>query len=378
MITLTGHPVVDAVAQLNLQGNMVHHSWYQHLRYINKRGEFTDPWACLILADIVYWHRPVEVRDESTGHIIGYRKKFADDKLQRSLESFSQLLGCSCKVAREALTLLEKIGVVQVEVRPHQTKFGVIPSAMFVTLVPDRLQQITHPLSMPETLEKSFIPKWDRRNAEMGTPLCPNGYEGTPKWVGRNAEMGILSLYRDFSENTQKSLSPQTPLSAPPEPEPEEERERILKKGEEKPKEPDKPVVVAKPIKSEQQSQPLDNLTEGEREPFEKFVRDEYRKETGQEIRRLHSFLADQKDFDYWHDRFIISSAGQAAKQEAIAAQYDWPNHPRLKEFLQQIIDAGGWKWTQQVEAEREWRAAFYEWAFKSQVLADYAEEVYK
>ncbi|MFP1483844.1 hypothetical protein ACLB1S_19830 [Escherichia coli] len=35
-------------------------------------------------SEIVYWYRPTEVRDEHTGALLGYRKRFQGDKLQRS------------------------------------------------------------------------------------------------------------------------------------------------------------------------------------------------------------------------------------------------------------------------------------------------------
>ncbi len=200
MSSLTGHPVVDAVSKLHFQGNTVHHSWYQHIRYANKRGEFTDHVACLILADIVYWYRPVEIRNELSGHIIGYRKKFAEDKLQRSPEAFAKLLGCSEKVARDALSLLEKLEIIDIELRAVHTAFGTIPTTMFIGLNPERLEQITHSLSKPETLGKSLSPKSVRRNAQIGKKECPNGKQALPISAISLTEMGNSSIYRFHRE----------------------------------------------------------------------------------------------------------------------------------------------------------------------------------
>jgi hypothetical protein len=207
----TGHATVDIVGQLHLTGNIVHHSWYQHIRYSNKRGEFTDPWAALILADIVYWYRPVEIRNEQTGHLIGYRKKFAEDKLQRSPTAFSELLCCSEKVARDALSLLESLELIDIELRAIKTGFGVVPTAMFIGLNPQRLQEITHNTSKPETLEKSFLPKSVRRNAEMGKKECRNGQSATTKSVTSSAEMGNSSIYKDFSKEFTENNPPLPP-----------------------------------------------------------------------------------------------------------------------------------------------------------------------
>lgn len=204
----TGHPVVDAIGALHLAGNVIHHSWYRHVRYSNKRGEFTDYVAVLILADIVYWYRPVEVRDEQTGHLVGYRKKFAEDKLQRSPAAFSELLCCTEKVARDALAVLEDIGLIDVELRAVKTGFGVVPTAMFIGLNPQRLQEITHNTSIAESIEKSFLPKSVRRNAEMGKKECRNGQGAIPKSVRSDAQMGDSSLYKEFS----KDYSENSPL----------------------------------------------------------------------------------------------------------------------------------------------------------------------
>lgn len=197
----TGHAVVDSIGKLHVTGNLVHHSWYQHVRYSNKRGEFTDPWAVLILADIVYWYRPIEVRDEQTGHLIGYRKKFSEDKLQRSPSAFSKLLCCSEKVVRDALTLLESIGLIDIELRSVSTGFGVVPTAMFIGLNPARVHEITHNTSMAGSTEKPSLPKSVTRLSQMGREATPNGQGGMPKSDSHGAEMGYPSIYKEFSKD---------------------------------------------------------------------------------------------------------------------------------------------------------------------------------
>ena len=66
-----------------------------------------------------------------------------------------------------------------------------------------------------------------------------------------------------------------------------------------------------------------------------------------------------------WEDlyrQFQVSDAGRKAKQEAIAAQYDWENDPRFDEWLRRAFYEGR-AWVQENEAEREQRNAFLEWA---------------
>ena len=63
-ITLkTGNPIVDEVATLNITGNVIPHAWYYTI--VNEKGK-VNYLAINILADIVYWYRPTEHRDETT------------------------------------------------------------------------------------------------------------------------------------------------------------------------------------------------------------------------------------------------------------------------------------------------------------------------
>ncbi|MGI2907643.1 hypothetical protein [Tolypothrix sp. VBCCA 56010] len=107
----TGQPTVDAIGRMNfLEGSYVPHTWLKHLTYTTKRGIYTHHLAVLLLADIVYWYRPTVVKDEQTGEILGWKKKFDADKLQRSYEAIAAHLGSTYKQAREAVLFLKDIG----------------------------------------------------------------------------------------------------------------------------------------------------------------------------------------------------------------------------------------------------------------------------
>lgn len=199
----TGCASVDIVGSIRFAGNLVPHSWYQHIRYVNKRGEFVDPWAALILADIVYWYRPTEVRDETTGEVIGYRKKFADNKLQRSPSAFSKLLGCSAKVIRASLALLEKLGLIDIELRSKATSYGKIPNLMFIGLNALKIKEITESSTkfsatkIPETLdpigEELPCPEMDEGHLPISGDGCPELRTLDPETVNS-------SIYIDYAE----------------------------------------------------------------------------------------------------------------------------------------------------------------------------------
>ena len=80
----TNNPIVDAVGQMNITGNIIPEAWYKTI--VNEKGK-VNLLAVHILSDIVYWYRPTEVRDENTLSVT-YEKKFKDnDFLQRSSTS---------------------------------------------------------------------------------------------------------------------------------------------------------------------------------------------------------------------------------------------------------------------------------------------------
>ena len=106
----------------------------------------------------------------------------------------------------------------------------------------------------------------------------------------------------------------------------------------------------------------INSLSEGEGESFEKFVREEWKRLKGEEIVSLERFLAREEDIKNWHQRFLNSPAGREAKKRAIAAQFDWRNDPRFDDWIWKAFN-GGYLWTQEDEAEREQRYAFYCWA---------------
>ncbi|MDV2997600.1 MAG: hypothetical protein N4J56_007305 [Chroococcidiopsis sp. SAG 2025] len=112
----------------------------------------------------------------------------------------------------------------------------------------------------------------------------------------------------------------------------------------------------------------IQTLSDSERENFEKFVRDEWKKltarngESGEEIVSLERFLAREEDIRNWHQRFLSSAAGRAAKKKAIATSHDWRNNKRFSEWIWEAFNRG-YEWVQEDEAEREQRKAFYDWA---------------
>jgi hypothetical protein len=137
-----GSPVASMIG-LEITGNVIPLEWFNHIKHKNGKPHTT---AIMLLADIVYWYRPIEERDEKTGKVTGYRKKFEADKLQRSYSAFANLYGYTKNQIREAIDVLEELGVVSTEFRHPVINGQKLGNVLYIELKVDTLLKITHPL----------------------------------------------------------------------------------------------------------------------------------------------------------------------------------------------------------------------------------------
>lgn len=134
--------VVEQIGEINFQGNVVPINWFKHIK--TDAGK-PDAIGVMLLSDIIYWYRPIEIRDEATGQIIGYKKKFKADKLQRSYEQFSELFGFTKSQVKRAIKRLEKAGIITVEFRNITTESGLkLCNVMYIEPVPEKIKEITY------------------------------------------------------------------------------------------------------------------------------------------------------------------------------------------------------------------------------------------
>lgn len=84
----TGNQTVDAMASIQLTGNIIPQIWYKQIVRDNGKPHLL---AISILADITYWYRPTEIRDPGSGQFMGFKKKFAGDLLQRSYQQIPHI-----------------------------------------------------------------------------------------------------------------------------------------------------------------------------------------------------------------------------------------------------------------------------------------------
>lgn len=139
----TGNAIVDEISEMNISGNVVPLAWFQTM--VNENGK-PMLLAIDILADIVYWYRPKEIRDEGTGALLGFKKRFKADYLQRSYRQIEDRFGVSKKQARNAIDYLCGIGVIRKHLRNENIGDGVVlHNSMYLELVPEKLKELTYP-----------------------------------------------------------------------------------------------------------------------------------------------------------------------------------------------------------------------------------------
>ena len=137
----TGSDVVDALGEMNFEGNIIPDNWYKTVTKENGKAYLL---AICILSEIVYWYRPTYDKDEYTGDAI-YTKKFRGDLLQKSYSELADLLGESKRAVKAAMDRLEELGIILREFRDLEfSTGGVATNVMYVHLNVQRLREVTY------------------------------------------------------------------------------------------------------------------------------------------------------------------------------------------------------------------------------------------
>lgn len=176
--------ILEKMRKLNISGNVIPMSWYQTIRRKGKepcgRNE-GNPYhtAIMLLGDIVYWYRPTEIRDEITGAVVGYKKKFHSDLLQKNYESYANQFGISKRQAQESIIFLEKLGVIKRVFRNVPSNGTILVNVLYLFLNVDRLEELTYPEETMNILEpddftdesepEEILPYPEKNQCEEGT-----------------------------------------------------------------------------------------------------------------------------------------------------------------------------------------------------------------
>jgi DNA-binding transcriptional ArsR family regulator len=137
----SGNKIVDQMADISFTGNIIPSIWYQ--RILRENGH-PHHLAISILAELCYWYRPTEVRDEITGNTVGIKKRFRGDLLQKSYGQLAMRFGESKKTIQRALDCLEDLGLIERILRNETLSNGMrVSNVMYIKLNPARIAEIT-------------------------------------------------------------------------------------------------------------------------------------------------------------------------------------------------------------------------------------------
>lgn len=121
------------LTDIKLDGNIIPLQWFKVIGKKNRYGQFkADLLAINIMAELVYWYRPVSERDEVTGEHSGYRMKFAGDKYQFAYRHAKEKFGASKKSVKNSCDLLVKLEAATREFRSTTVNRVVYNNVMYM------------------------------------------------------------------------------------------------------------------------------------------------------------------------------------------------------------------------------------------------------
>ena len=190
---LTGNAAVDAIATMAVTGNVIPATWYKTITGPTGKADLV---AINILSDILYWYRPREVRDEFTGDVVAYQKRFSADLLQRSYEQLADHFGISKRQAKDAVVRLEELGAIRRVFRNIESSAGTMGNVMFIAISPKRVYELTYPESdaAPDPMTEKRH-SYDGAVAKADAPMA--------KIRHRYGEKSP-DVYKDYSETTER------------------------------------------------------------------------------------------------------------------------------------------------------------------------------
>lgn len=181
----SGNETVDKMGTISFTGNVIPHIWFK--KVVRENGK---PYhlAIQLLADIVYWYRPTEVRDEASGNVIGLRKKFKGDLFQKTYDQYAEFYGESDRSVKAALKHLEEMGLILRVFRTITLDNEMkIPNVMYIALNTEKLTEITFP-QLPEEEkgnDKTTEMAKNVESEESATKEC-QGYDKIMQGVVQN------------------------------------------------------------------------------------------------------------------------------------------------------------------------------------------------
>lgn len=201
---------IEETRQLNLTGNIIPHSWYSKITFLSGGPDLL---GTVILAEIVYWYRPREIKDERTGQLIGFKKKFAADMLQRSLFDFSKQFGSTKRQVADALKRLESAGLIIKKIRTVEVAHGRLHNVLYVAPVPSKIAELDKEALYSEKTEDEEIVSLDVSPATFERSTYYDRTYDLP----RSNVVPTPFERSTYTENTTQITTKITAADAPPE-----------------------------------------------------------------------------------------------------------------------------------------------------------------
>ena len=214
--------VLKDISEINFSGNIIPHNWYKHVTYSTAGGKTkADLLAINILADVVYWHRLTEIRDEATGKVIKYDKKFQGDKLQKSYDSYADQFGSTKRAVKDSVDLLVNLKLIQRDFEDIKVRGLCLNNVMFLTPIPEKVKVITQIVSdlinttpspdctVPETeVLENCTPSYEKTGeGKKGTKLsltsCKNSEGVLRNFVGVSTEISDTNTEISFKNSSE-------------------------------------------------------------------------------------------------------------------------------------------------------------------------------
>lgn len=192
------------IQSLDIQGDIVPQIWYNHIKYKTEKGKTkTDLLAIAILANTVYWYRPTEIRDEATNKVVGYKKKFESDMLQRSYGQLGNFYGKTKREVKSSIALLVDLNLIKIEFRSLYVRGVLHNNVMFIDLIVDEIKKISMVDDMiytpPTKKRNSLLQKKDRDYTEnLSEP---------PTEIGNTNTKNISKTTTETNQKKEDSLS---------------------------------------------------------------------------------------------------------------------------------------------------------------------------
>ena len=190
---------VEEIGRIHFEGNIIPHPWYQRITLESGKPDMP---AIIILAEILYWYRPIQSLDQSGKPIS--RKRFDSDMFQCSAAYFEAKFGFTKTQARRAIARLEEGGLIRREFRDVVIQGILRNNITFVEPVPLAIMAITHP---PSAVAEMMVSAVSEALPLVGQTPSPVGQ--TPSPVGQG--LSLKSHLSKITTETTTEITTTTP-----------------------------------------------------------------------------------------------------------------------------------------------------------------------